>query len=122
MFENDFLPIGDVYDQGPTANNKSKDDFNVSEHYCVVSDGRKKQFIDGRVNPVLERNIEADQGTPQESFFSVKLVNKDKVRRRGGGDQGKENECGNGVSFLVFLFIWLQRYLKIIKRVSDFLL
>lgn len=96
--ENDFLSVDKLFYEDQTQDSK-KDDKNLNEHFFEMSDGRSEQFIDGRVNPVLERNIGAEQGLPQESFFSIKLVNKDKVRKQGVQEQGKQREAGNGNSY-----------------------
>lgn len=99
MFENDFLSVAKLFDEDQIGDEKREDELDLNEHFFEVSDGQNEQFIDGRVNPVLERNTQAEQGLPQESFFSIKLVNKDKVRSRGVRDQGKLSEARNGNSY-----------------------
>ena len=93
--ENDLLAIGKLYEESQIEDEENQ---HIYEHFY----GKYKQYIEGRIDPdPVLGSIEPDRGleTPQEeSFFSVKLVNKDKVRRRDSGDPSKECECGTRVS------------------------
>lgn len=99
MFEQEFLSVDRLFSEDQISAEKRDEELNLNEHLFEINDSQNRQFIDGRVNPVLERNVEAEQGLPQESFFSVKLVNKDKVRKQSVKDNGKMNEAKNGNSY-----------------------
>lgn len=99
MFENEFMYVDKLFDQGQAEEEGKEVDFNLNEHFFEMSGGQNEQLIDSRVIPVLERNTEAGEGTPQESFFSVKLVNKDKVKRQTDGSQEKYCEHNHRNSY-----------------------
>ena len=98
-FEQEFLYVDKLFDQGQSEGESKEIDFNLNEHFFEMNDSHNEQFMDGRVNPVLEKIIDADQGTPQESFFSVKLVNKDKLSR-GDEEQDEFRKCSHRVRCL----------------------
>lgn len=87
--EQEFLYVEKLFDQGQAEAESKEIDLNLNEHFFEMNDCHDEQCMDGRVNPVLEKIIDSDQGALQDSFFSVKLVNKDKLRQ----SDEDEDEC-----------------------------
>ena len=96
--EQEFLYVDKLFDQGQTEGESKEIDLNLNEHFFEMNDCHNELYVDGRVNPVLEKIIDSDQGMVQDSFFSVKLVNKDKLRQ-SDEERDQSRERGQRVSY-----------------------